>query len=49
MAFSLAYGLIAGEGKYDMDLVCKQYGLWHRSKPSDISALVAIVLNGLRH
>jgi hypothetical protein len=48
LAFSLGYGLIEGAGTYDPDLIAKHYGLWLKSKPFDISALVAIVLNGLR-
>lgn len=49
LAFALAYGLIEGAGSYDADLIAKHYGLWLKSKPFDISALVAIVFNGLRN
>lgn len=49
LAFALAYGLIESAGIYNQDVISKHYGLWLKSKPFDISALVAIVLNGLRN
>lgn len=49
IAFALAYGLIEGAGIYNQDIIAKHYGLWLKSRPFDISALVAIVLNGLRN
>lgn len=49
IAFALAYGLIESAGTYNQDIIAKHYGLWLKSRPFDISALVAIVLNGLRN
>jgi hypothetical protein len=40
--------LIEGGGIYDADIIAKYYGLWLKSRPFDISALVAIVFHGLR-
>lgn len=48
IAFSLADGLIQGQGKYYPDLIAKYYTLWIQSKPFDIAALVSIALNGVK-
>jgi ADP-ribosylglycohydrolase len=45
---NLCYGLIAGEGKYNPNLVAKEYMQWFEGKPFNFSAVFALSMKDLR-